>query len=63
MKNVDQNIVFRPYLSLLPRSVLACPIVNYDYVKLSEYELVKAMILADLFRWGRLGGNRTRNSR
>jgi len=51
MKSVDQNIVFRQYLSLLPRSVLECPLVNYDYDKLSEYALVKSMILANLFRW------------
>ncbi len=51
MKSVDQDIVFRQYLSLLPRSVLECPLVNYDYDKLSEYALVKSMILANLFRW------------
>ena len=51
MKSVDQNIVFRQYLSLLPRSVLECPLVNYDYDKLSEYTLVKSMILAHVFRW------------
>ncbi|MHA6259033.1 IS4 family transposase [Sporosarcina sp. CAU 1771] len=51
MKSVDQNIVFRQYLSLLPRSVLECPLVNYDYDKLSEYALVKSMILAHVFGW------------
>jgi len=36
MMNVDQDIVFRQYLSLLSRSV---------FDKLSEYALVKSMIL------------------
>ncbi|MBE1556213.1 hypothetical protein [Sporosarcina limicola] len=51
MKSVGQNIVFRQYLSLLPRSVLECPLVNYDYDKLSEYALVKSMIPANISRW------------
>lgn len=30
---------------------MACPLVNYVYDKLSEYTLVKSMILATIFRW------------
>lgn len=51
MKSVDQNIVFRQYLSMLPKTALACPLINYDYKKLTEYSLVKSFILANLFRW------------
>jgi hypothetical protein len=31
-----------------------CPLVNYDYEKLSESALVKSFILANVFRWGSL---------
>lgn len=51
MKSVDQNTVFRQYLSQLPQSVLDCPLVNYEYDKLSEIALVKTFISANLFQW------------
>ncbi|MDN4605920.1 hypothetical protein [Sporosarcina highlanderae] len=51
MKSVDQNIVARQYFSNLPPSRLECPLVNYAYEKLTEYSLVKALILADIMQW------------
>ena len=51
MESIVQNIVFRQYLSMLPQNVLACPLFNYDYKKLTEYSLVNSIILTNLFRW------------
>ncbi|GKV65136.1 hypothetical protein NCCP2331_12890 [Sporosarcina sp. NCCP-2331] len=54
MKSVDQNIVARQCLSNLPPSKLACPLVNYDYDKLTDYSLVKSLILP-MFYTGKVG--------
>nr|WP_144928803.1 hypothetical protein [Paenibacillus bovis] len=51
MNSVDQKLVFRQYLSLLPRNTFSCPLHNYDYKKLTDESLVKIFLLAGLFRW------------
>lgn len=51
MKSVDQNLVFRQYLSLLPQNKFGCPINNYHYKKMTDESLVKIFLLAGLFRW------------
>src|SRR5690606_21095764 len=51
MTSVDQNLVFRQYLSLLPKNIFACPLYNYDYTKLTDESLVKTFLLANLFNW------------
>ena len=38
-------------LSLLPTNNLACPIVNYDMKKLTNEQLVKLFITAQLDHW------------
>ncbi|MFS0576674.1 IS4 family transposase [Sporosarcina sp. 179-K 3D1 HS] len=52
MGSIDQNLVFRQILSLLPATRLACPLMNYDEKKLPDSALVKAFILGILFQWG-----------
>lgn len=59
MTSVDQNIVFRQYLTMLPKNALACPIFNYNYKKLTDYALVMVFILANLFHWENLRGIET----
>ncbi|MBS4218562.1 IS4/IS5 family transposase, partial [Bacillus sp. FJAT-49711] len=54
MNSVDQDLVFRQYLSLLPATTLACPSHNYNFTKLSDESLVKIFLLSTLFRWGSL---------
>lgn len=51
MKSVDENKVFRQYLQLLPINALACPLGNYNAKKLSDFTLVKLMILANVCKW------------
>ncbi|AMQ07107.1 IS4 family transposase [Sporosarcina psychrophila] len=51
MKSVDENLVFRQYLSLLPVNILACPLMNYDAKKLTDFSLVKILIMANLCKW------------
>lgn len=51
MKSLDENLVFRQYLSLLPTNALACPIMNYDAKKLTDFSLVKIMIMAEICKW------------
>ena len=51
MDSIGQNTVFRQYLSLLPATRLACPLMNYDEKKLTELALVKAMILGIICKW------------
>lgn len=48
MKSVDEKKVFRQYLKLLPINALACPLLNYDAKKLSDFSLVKFMIMANI---------------
>ncbi|MHA6260948.1 IS4 family transposase [Sporosarcina sp. CAU 1771] len=48
---IDQNLVFRQYLSLLPVTKLACPLVNYDEKKLTDFSLVKAFVLSTICKW------------
>ena len=54
MKSVDQKLVFRQYLSLLPTNVLACPLMNYDWKKLTDFSLLKILIMASLCKWDNL---------
>lgn len=51
MKSVHKDLVFRQYLSNLPSNVLACPLMNYDAKKLTDFSLVKIFILANLSKW------------
>ena len=51
MKSVDEKKVFRQYLKLLPINALACPLLNYDAKKLTDFALVKLMILANINKW------------
>jgi len=51
MGSIDQNLVFRQYLSLLPVTKLACPLMNYDEKKLTDFALVKAFIVGSLCKW------------
>ncbi|WP_391207726.1 IS4 family transposase [Psychrobacillus sp. L4] len=51
MKSVHKDLVFRQYLSNLPTNVLACPLMNYDAKKLTDFSLVKIFILANLCKW------------
>ena len=51
MKSVDENLVFRQYLSLLPVTILACPLMNYDAKKLTDFSQVKILIMANLCKW------------
>ena len=51
MKSVRPKHSLSSILIPIAPGVLACPLVNYDYDKLSEYTLVKSMILATIFRW------------
>ncbi|QNK87511.1 DUF4372 domain-containing protein [Sporosarcina sp. resist] len=51
MKSVDENLVFRQYLSLLPVNILACPLMNYDAKKLADFSLVKILMMANLCKW------------
>ncbi|MGB6778861.1 MAG: IS4 family transposase [Planococcus citreus] len=51
MKSVDETKVFRQYLQLLPINTLACPLYNYDAKKLTDFSLVKLMIMAVLSKW------------
>jgi hypothetical protein len=48
MKSVDQKLIFRQYLSLLPTNVLACPLMNYDWKKLTDLSLLKILIMSSL---------------
>ena len=48
MKSVNQNLVFRQYLSNLPTNILACPLANYDAKKLTDFSVVKIFIMASL---------------
>lgn len=51
MKSVDENRVFRQYLNLYPRNALACPLLNYKAKKLTNFSLVKIMIIAGISKW------------
>lgn len=51
MKSVDENRVFRQYLKLLPHNALACPLLNYHAKKLTNFSLVKIMIMAGISKW------------
>ena len=51
VKSVDENLVFRHYLALLPVDHLACPLRNYDAKKLTDASLVKLMVMAPLCKW------------
>lgn len=54
MKSVDHKLVFRQYLSLLPTSVLACPLMNYEWKKLTDFSLLKILIMSRLCKWDNL---------
>lgn len=54
MKSVNQNLVFRQYLSNLPMSFLDCPLLNYDAKKITDLSVVKIFIMALLCKWGSL---------
>ena len=51
MKSVNQNLVFRQCLSILPTNILACPLMNYNAKKLTDFSLVKIFIMANLCKW------------
>ncbi|MBO1006023.1 IS4 family transposase [Pseudogracilibacillus auburnensis] len=51
MNSVNQDIVFRQYLALLPKSILACPSYNYNYRKMTDESVAKAFLLSKLFQW------------
>ncbi|MGN7388943.1 IS4 family transposase [Sporosarcina sp. SAFN-015] len=51
MKSVNQNLVFRQYLSKLPVNVLDCPVMNYQTQKLTDLSVVKIFIMAQLCKW------------
>lgn len=48
MKSVNQNLVFRQYLSKLPVNALDCPVLNYQTQKLTDLSVVKIFIMAQL---------------
>ena len=54
MTSVNQNLVFRQYLSNLPTNILACPLMNYDAKKLTDFSVVKIFIMANLCKWDSL---------
>jgi len=54
MKSVDQKLVFRQYLSLLPTNVLSCPLMNYEWKKLTDFSLLKILIMSSLCKWDNL---------
>jgi len=54
MTSVNRNLVFRQYLSNLPTNILACPLMNYDAKKLTDFSVVKIFIMASLCRWDSL---------
>jgi hypothetical protein len=54
MTSVNQNLVFRQYLSNLPTNILACPLMNYDAKKLTDFSVVKIFIMASLCKWDSL---------
>ena len=54
MGSIDRNLVFRQLLSMLPATRLACPLMNYDEKKLTDFALVKAFVLGILFQWNSL---------
>jgi hypothetical protein len=54
MSSVNQNLVFRQYLSNLPTNILACPLTNYDAKKLTDFSVVKIFIMANLCKWDSL---------
>lgn len=62
MTSVNQNLVFRQYLSNLPTNILACPLMNYNAKKLTDFSVVKIFIMANLCKWDSLRGNRNRYS-
>lgn len=51
MGSIDQNLVFRQYLSLLPTERLGCPLMNYEEKKLTALALVKTFLLSTLCKW------------
>lgn len=51
MKSVNQNLVFRQYLSNLPKNFLDCPLLNYDAKKITDFSVVKVFIMALLCKW------------
>ncbi|MCG7346590.1 IS4 family transposase [Sporosarcina sp. ACRSL] len=51
MKSVNHNLVFRQYLSKLPRNVLDCPLLNYDTKKVTDFSVVKIFIMAHICKW------------
>lgn len=51
MKIIDHNLVFRQYLSLLPENRLACPLMNYEEKKLTDFNLVKIFVISTLSKW------------
>jgi hypothetical protein len=51
MKSVNQNLVFRQCLSFLPTNILACPLMNYNEKKLTDFSLVKTFIMANICKW------------
>ncbi|MDW0116239.1 IS4 family transposase [Sporosarcina thermotolerans] len=51
MKSVNQNLVFRQLLSNLPENILACPIMNYDAKKITDFSIVKVFIMANVAQW------------
>ena len=61
MTSVNQNLVFRQYLSNLPTNILACPLMNYDAKKLTDFSVVKIFIMASLCKWDSLRDNRNRH--
>lgn len=51
MKIIDQNLVLRQYLSWLPENRLACPLMNYEEKKLTDFNLVKLFVVSTLCKW------------
>lgn len=51
MKSVAQETVLRQYLSYLPTNILADVIWNYRNHKISDLELVKFFVAANLSKW------------
>lgn len=51
MKSVDQETVLRQYLNYLPTNILADIIWNYRNQKITDFDVVKLFITANLAKW------------
>ncbi|XKH50472.1 IS4 family transposase [Chryseomicrobium palamuruense] len=51
MKSVDQETVLRQYLNYLPNNILADIIWNYRNQKITDFDVVKLFITANLAKW------------